>query len=115
MESAASLAATIASNDGTAHSVIRSIIGGITLSRTGASIALSDDGLRISLGISGTATSNDDSALPTSQNKRTKATERSSAADLPDIMITSNLLRCGKQVKLVLGPDNGKQPEPDPK
>ena len=32
-----------------------------------------------------------------------------------DILITSHLLRCGKHVKLVLGPDNGTQPEPDPK
>ena len=123
MEAAASLPATIASNNQTAHSVIRSIIGRITLSRTGVRVALSDDGLRISLVINSTGVDHEESAPPKSQSKKHAVQinqpevviQGSSAAVMPDIMITSHLLRCGKQVKLVLGPDNGKQPEPDPK
>ena len=121
METAASLAATIVSNYGTVHSVIRSIIVRVALSRTGVSIVLSDDGLRNSLGLDISTGDSKTPSLPKSQSKKKahqnkrpeQAIQISNATALPDIMITSHLMRCGKQVKLVLGPDNGEQQEPN--
>ena len=104
LKAATGLADTISSSAAGSRTIIRSLIARLTITRTAISIGISEDWLRQSLGISSPSA---DAHNHDIQYSRT-------AASL-EIMITSHLLRCGKQVKLVLGTDNADQPEPNPK
>ena len=121
-ESLASLISAMSPGEPTVHSIVRSLVARITASRTAIRIALSDDGLQKILGIN-----TEVSAEGSDSNKRdhgkqgTRATALSEAASqnatdaLLDIEIASHLLRCGKQVKLVLEAPGRALHEPDQK
>ncbi len=91
MEAAAGLAATVASNDQNAQSVIRSIIGRVTISRTGISVALSDDRLRVCLGLNSSTGESETPSLPRSQRKKNavQITSSTQAAQQPSLCRTS--------------------------
>ncbi len=122
LNAVAGLADTIADSKTASPTIVRSIIARITVSRTAVRISLSEPGLGQSLGVSGIA---DEEAATVPQvdgdhgecqiDAQDAATQDGRTAAPLEIEIKSHLLRCGKQVKLVLGPDDAERAQPNPK
>ena len=120
---AAGLAEAIAGSEPSKRKIIRLIIIRITVSRTAIRIIFSDHGLRQSLGVSGNHMDVAHAVLPhDGYDREARIIDRQDseahdgrAATPLDVTISSHMLRCGKQMKFVLGTDNKKQPDPNPK
>ena len=108
LDSVSRLADTIAAKGSDSTMLVRSIIGKIMVSRSSLTIRLLENGLRASLGIK------DLGAYRDGDQDEAEGPDGAASTAL-DIIIPSHLMRCGKQVKLVLGADDTEAPEPHPK
>ena len=108
LDTVSRLADTIAAKGSDSTMLVRSIIGKIVVSRTSLNISISESGLRASLGIKDVGAYRDG-------NGEEADGPDGAASTAMHIIIPSHLMRCGKQVKLVLGADDTEAPELHPK
>ena len=118
LNNAGEIGRTIADNLHGSRAIAQSLIQTITVSKTAITVRLSGCAVLQKLGINRLSGDRDDADLP-QRSADDVVRGRNQATPLPpckpfEFVITSHLLRCGKQVKLVLGHDNQATREPNP-
>ena len=115
LKSAISLADTLAIRNPTNEKRLRCLIAKVVVSKQMIKIHLSDIGLAeaFELGQSDVTGGQLDAVLQVGASEH--GLRRKQLEDALEITITSHLLRCGRQVKLILGNDNNEAPAPNGK